>query len=88
MASAVYLLCMLTSLLCAVLLLRGYLKGRRRLLLWSGLCFAGLTLSNGLMFVDLVLLPDVRLLYTYRLVTAAGAMLLLVYGLVWDTEEG
>ncbi len=88
MASAVYLLCTLTSLLCAALLLRAFFRGRRRLLLWSGLCFVGLTLSNGLMFVDLVLLPYVPQLYTHRLVTAAGAMLLLVYGLVWDTEEG
>lgn len=88
MASAVYLLCTLTSLLCAALLLRGYLRGRRRLLLWSGLCFAGLTLSNALMFVDLALLPETPQLYTPRLVTAAAAMLLLVYGLVWDTEEG
>lgn len=88
MASAVYVLCTLTALLCAALLLRGYLRGRRRLLLWSGLCFAGLTLSNALMFVDLALLPETRQLYTLRLVTAAAAMLLLVYGLVWDTEEG
>lgn len=87
MASAVYLLCALTSLLCAVLLLRGFFRGRKRLLLWSGLCFAGLTLSNALMFVDLVLLPQTPRLYMPRLVTAAGAMLLLVYGLVWDTEE-
>ncbi len=87
MASAVYVLCTLTSLLCAVLLLRGYFRGRRRLLLWSGLCFAGLTLANVLMFIDLALLPDTPLLYTPRLVAAAAAMLLLVYGLVWDTEE-
>ncbi|HWL63581.1 MAG TPA: DUF5985 family protein [Steroidobacteraceae bacterium] len=87
MASAVYVLCTLTTLLCAALLLRGYLRGRKRLLLWSGLCFAGLTLSNGLMFVDLVLLQETRQIYTARLVTAAAAMLLLVYGLVWDAEE-
>jgi hypothetical protein len=87
MASAVYLLCALTTLLCAVLLLRGFFRGRKRLLLWSGLCFAGLTLSNALMFVDLVLLPQTPQLYMPRLVTAAAAMLLLVYGLVWDTEE-
>lgn len=87
MASAVYVLCTLTSLLCAALLLRGYFRGHKRLLLWSGLCFAGLTFSNGLMFVDLVLLPESQELYTARLVSAAAAMLLLVYGLVWDTEE-
>ena len=36
----VYVLCLLTSLACAVLLLRSYRQTRIRLLLWSGLCFA------------------------------------------------
>ena len=61
MASAVYILGALVSLLCAVLLLRGYSRSRARLLFWSGLCFAGLTLSNGLVFLDLVVLPHIDL---------------------------
>jgi len=67
-------------------LFRGYAQGRRRLLLWSALCFAGLTLSNILLFVDLVLLPESANLYQLRLGTAAFAMLLLLYGLVWESE--
>jgi Family of unknown function (DUF5985) len=86
MAQFVYLLGVLTCLLCAAMLLRGYLRGRRRLLLWSGLCFSGLTVSNALLFVDLVLLPTGTDLYLLRLSTAAGAMLLLVFGLVWESE--
>lgn len=86
MAQAVYILGALTTLLCCVLLLRGYSQGRRRLLLWSGLCFAGLTLSNALVFVDLVMLPTEVSLYRLRLGTAAVAMLLLLYGLVWESE--
>ena len=35
-----------TVFLCATLLLRAYGRTRKRLLLWSGLCFLGLTLSN------------------------------------------
>jgi len=85
-APAVYLLGTLTTFLCAVLLLRGYMRSRSRLLLWSGLCFCGLTLSNGLLFVDLVILPDVNL-YHLRLASAAVAMLLLVFGLVWDSGD-
>lgn len=85
MASAVYILGALTSLLCAVLLLRGFHKGGKRLLLWSGLCFAGLALSNALIFVDLVIAPNIDL-YLWRLATAALAMLLLVYGLVWESD--
>jgi hypothetical protein len=85
MASVVYILGALTSLLCAVLLLRGYRTGRKRLLLWSGLCFAGLALSNTLIYVDLVIVPTTDL-YLWRLGTAALAMLLLVYGLVWESD--
>jgi len=69
-----------------VLLLRGYLHSRTRLLLWSGLCFAGLTISNLLLFMDLVLWPASVDLYLLRLATAAIAMLLLLYGLIWESE--
>lgn len=86
MDGAVYALGTLVASLCALLLLRGYFRTRTRLLLWSGLCFTGLALSNGVLFVDLVLLPDTVTLYTWRLGTAAGSMLLLVYGLVMETD--
>jgi hypothetical protein len=84
-AEIVYVLGTLTSLVCAVLLLRGYARGRKKLLLWSGLCFVGLTLSNGLLFVDIVLIPESNL-YVLRLATAAAAMVLLLYGLVWESD--
>lgn len=86
MAEIVYVLGALTSLLCAVLLLRGYSRGRKKLLLWSGLCFAGLTLSNALLFVDLVLVGQDISLYIFRLSAAAIAMVLLLYGLVWESD--
>lgn len=82
---AVYILGILTTLACAVLLLRAYSRVKKPLLLWSGLCFVGLTISNALMFVDLVMFPDVDL-YVWRLVTAAISMVLLVYGLIWDSR--
>lgn len=86
MGALVYVLGTLTSLLCAVLLLRGYFQSRMKLLLWSGLCFVGLTASNALLFIDLVLLPTSVDLYLLRLSTAAVAMLLLLYGLVWESD--
>lgn len=86
LASFVYLLGAIVTALCAILLLRGYVRSRSRLLLWSGLCFAGLTVSNGLLFVDLVLLPADHSLYMWRLSTAAASMMLLVYGLVFESE--
>ncbi len=85
MASIIYVLCALTSLACAVLLLRGYARTRMRLLLWSGLCFVGLALNNALLVVDLILIPDVDL-STWRLVPAAVGVAVLLYGLVWEAE--
>jgi len=85
-AAAVYVLGALTSLLCAILLLRGFLRSRQKLLLWSSLCFFGLTISNALIFIDPVLLPNLDL-YFWRLLAAALAMLVLVYGLVWGGER-
>ena len=57
MDKAIFGLCTLTALACAVLLLRAYARSRFRLLLWSGLCFAGLTLNNALLVLDRVVLP-------------------------------
>lgn len=86
MAALIYTLCALTCLACAVLLLRGYRETRGPLLLWSGLCFVGLTGSNVLLVVDRVLTgPDVDL-STMRLVVAFFALLLLLFGLIWEHD--
>ena len=85
MAPWVYVLGTLVCLLCAVFLLRAYVRVRNRLLLWSGICFVGLTCSNALIFIDLILLPQVDL-YTYRLAMAAIAMMFLIYGLILETK--
>ena len=61
MAEAVYVLCMLTSLFCAFLLFRSYRASHSRLLLWSTLCFVGLAISNALLVLDLLVLPDADL---------------------------
>ena len=83
MASAVYLLCMLTSAFCAVLLLREYRRTQARLLLWSSLSFTGWALNNALVFADMVMLPGLDL-SLIRAVVALIAVSLLLYGLVWD----
>ena len=85
MSDAVFLLCALTSLACAVLLLRGYARNRVPLLLWSSLCFVGLAVNNVLLVVDLVVIPG-RDLLTIRHWSALVALALLVFGLVWDSE--
>lgn len=85
MLSVIYILGTLVGLLCAIMLLRAYKKVMSRLLLWSGLCFLGLSVSNLLVFIDLVLIPETNL-YALRLWTAALATMLLVFGLVWESE--
>ena len=85
MRSLVYILNSVTFATCSTLLGRAYWRVRQRLLLWSALCFAGLAISNLLVFVDLVMLPGVDL-YLLRLATAAIAMLLLMFGLIWESE--
>jgi len=86
MAALVYVLGTLVTLLCSVLLLRAYATTRTPLLLWSGLCFVLLTISNGLLFIDLSLLSDSVNLYVWRLGTAALGMCILVYGLIFESE--
>jgi hypothetical protein len=54
----------------------------------SGAAFAlgASAISNLLVFVDLVMFPNVNL-YRWRLATAAVAMVLLLYGLTWEASE-
>jgi hypothetical protein len=85
LGALVYGLCAVTAGLCAVLLLRAYAQGGYRLLLWSGLCFAGLTVNNLLVVLDKVVFPDIDFSVA-RSLAALLAMLLLIYGLIFDTR--
>jgi hypothetical protein len=82
----VYALCALTSLACAILLLRAYCQSRTRLLLWSGLCFACLFASNVILIVDVRVVPD-RDLSLLRIAPSLLGVALLIYGFVWDATE-
>jgi len=85
MAPIIYSLCMLTSLACFGLLLRGWRNSGSRLLFWSALCFAGLTVNNFLLVIDKLVLPAVDL-SMLRLTVALVAPLLLLFGLIWEEE--
>lgn len=78
-------MCAVTSLACTALLLRGYKDTKVRLLFWSGLCFLGLTLDNVLLYVDLIVVPDVDL-SIWRKVPGLIAISVLVFGLIWDSK--
>lgn len=84
MANVVYALCAGTSLICAVLLLRGYARNGVRLLLWSGLCFVGFFLNNALLLVDVEIMAED--LSVWRTMPALIGTGLLLYGLIWETR--
>lgn len=86
LANAIYVLCALTSVVCTLLLVRGYRQSGVRLLFWSAWCFVGLALNNILLIVDIRILPDVDL-QIWRSVPAVAGVALLVYGLVWETPR-
>ena len=85
MAALIYGLCMVTALICTIMLFRAYRRSAYRLLLWSSLCFAGLTLNNLLLVLDKVVFPLLDL-SVWRTSVALVAMSILLYGLIWDAE--
>ncbi len=86
MAAVIYGLCALTAFLCAWLLLAAYRRSSYRLLLWGGLCFAGLTLTNGVLILDKIFLPETIDLSVWRYAMTLLSLLVFIYGLIWDTE--
>jgi Na+/melibiose symporter-like transporter len=86
MAETVYLLCAATSVACAGLLLRAYLRQRTRLLLWSSLCFGLLGINNILLFVDLSVVPSAVDLSLWRSGTALAGISVLLFGLIWESR--
>ena len=85
MLSMIYALCAFTALLCAVLLLQGWRRTGSRMLLWSGLCFSTLTVTNLLVIADSAIGPSVDLRWM-RLATALAAICLLLYGLIFEEK--
>lgn len=84
MRAVAYSLSAITSVLCAILLLRGYFSTKVRLLLWSGLCFLAF-------FVDNVLLlgaarAPVEAPPILSEVPALVGIAVLVFGLIWETR--
>lgn len=82
-AACVYMLCAVTSIVCAVLLLLKHRASKVRLLFWSGLCFGGLALNNVLLFIDVVVVPQVDL-SVVRTMPALVGIALLLWGFVWE----
>jgi hypothetical protein len=67
------------------MLFRGYAKQRVRLLFWSGLCFAGLMIENVMLYIDIIVIPDVDL-SLWRKIPGLVALIVLLFGLVWESK--
>lgn len=85
MENFVYLLAILTALACTLLLLRSYRRTRARLLLWTALCFVGLTVSNLFLFIDYIIAPQIDL-YAWRVGSALVGVAVLLYGFIWEID--
>lgn len=84
--AAVYFLCLATSALCAGLLLRAFFASRSKLLLWTALSFVFLALNNLFLVGDLVVFPGVNL-WPLRQTASIGAIAVLLYAFIWETER-
>lgn len=86
MAKLVFILCAITSISCAFLLIRAYMRAKLRLLLWCCLCFVGFAINNVLLFIDLVVFPEVDLsgIQVARGIIILGGIVSMVFGMIWD----
>lgn len=85
-APAVYLLCFLTSTICAVMLGRSFHRTRASLLFWSAACFLLLAINNLLLVLDLIVFPESVDLAIPRAVVSAAAVGTLLFGFIWNGE--
>ncbi len=83
--SAIYVLCLLASGACSLLLLRGYRRTGTRLLLWTAICFFLLCLNSLAVLFDLLILPA-QDLQAWRHALSLMAVTVLLIGLVWESE--
>ncbi|HET7843005.1 MAG TPA: DUF5985 family protein [Xanthomonadales bacterium] len=79
----VYTLCAITASVTATMLLRAWRSTGTAMLFWSGLCFVGLAMSNVVVLVDLLLVPQLDLRWL-RSSTGLLAVSLLIYGLLLE----
>ncbi|HYG28154.1 MAG TPA: DUF5985 family protein [Caulobacteraceae bacterium] len=84
--TAVYLLCLVTSIVCAGLLTRAWRRSRSKLLLWTALSFGFLALNNFFLVADMVLFPGIDF-WVLRQASGIAALGVLLYGFIWEVER-
>lgn len=85
-SAAVYILCFATSLACAIMLGRSYLRWRASLLFWSSVCFVLLAANNLVMVLDMLIISQADLQLP-RLVVSLAAIGTLLFGFIWNGED-
>jgi hypothetical protein len=86
LAPTIYTLCLLSSAVCAWLLIRSFTRTRTRLLLWSAACFVLLAVNNLLVVIDLILTPPSVDLSIIRQLCSLAAVSILLYGFIWELD--
>lgn len=84
MVEFTYVLNIVVCLVCTILLVRGWLHTRSRLLMWSAACFVALTANNALILIDVLVVPDIDL-SVLRAATALAGFAILLFGLIWES---
>ena len=82
---AIYLLCLATSLACAGLLGRAYLRARTPLLLWTSISFGFFAVNNLLLVADMLVFIDADLTF-WRQAAAGLGVASLLYGFIWQVR--
>ena len=84
-AAIVYILCFITSTVCALLLVRSFMRHKTTLLLWSAACFVFLALNNLAVVLDLVVFSDLDLT-TVRVIASLAGVSTLLFGFIWEID--
>lgn len=86
MAAVVYVLCLLTAIGCAAVLLNAYRRTRSTLLFWSGMCFALLAVNDLFVLLDIYVIHWLDLWGVRRTLGLAAVVVMLV-GLIFHAPE-
>lgn len=84
-AITVYSLCLMTSLLCAGLLIRSFRRTREPLLFWSALCFSFLAANNLAVVADILIFVQQNLT-PLRDFFSIAAITVLLWGFIWRID--
>ena len=87
MAGAIYILCFVTSSLCALMLGRSWRRTGAGLLFWSAAFFSLLAFNNLLLVMDLMVFGSDIDLQVPRMIVSLVAVAVLLFGFIWNSDD-